>query len=304
MDSFEHQRMVQDAVKKKFGSHHVLICKRQLTPPAQAEREYQRMVGQYLRLLNKLLKQYLPEMRDAAAREESNQRQDDTSDLLSIVTKMFDKMGEELKRITENFGFRHKVEQMAKLTQKLSIKEWIKAVHDTLGIDLADNYYTGELFRQLMEQWVDENVGLIVTIPQDTLGDMRRIVLEGYRNGMPTKSLVKEIQKAYNISLRHARLIARDQTAKLNSQICRKQQEDAGVTEYIWSTSEDERVRASHRRLNKKRFKWSDPPIVDEKKGRRCNPGEDYQCRCCALPVFDFDTVDLPIQGEASNMSN
>ena len=106
---------------------------------------------------------------------------------------------------------------------------------------------------------------------------------------------MKEIQKVYGMDRRHAQLIARDQTAKLNGAITRRQQEDAGISEYIWSTSGDSRVRETHAALNNKRFKWNDPPVVDAKTGRRCHPGEDYQCRCVALAVFDFNTIDLPI---------
>lgn len=107
--------------------------------------------------------------------------------------------------------------------------------------------------------------------------------------------MLMEIEKLYSINERHARLIARDQIAKLNSAITRKQQEDAGITEYVWYTAGDSRVRDSHAALHNKRFKWTNPPIVDSKTGRRCNPGEDFQCRCVALAVFDFDTLDLPI---------
>ena len=70
------------------------------------------------------------------------------------------------------------------------------------------------------------------------------------------------------------------------------------MEEYAWSESGDGRVRDSHKHLNKKRFRWSDPPIVDAKTGRRCHPGQDYQCRCVALPVFDIDTIDLPFAGK------
>ena len=54
-------------------------------------------------------------------------------------------------------------------------------------------------------------------------------------------------------------------------------------------------MRDSHRHLNGKRFSWNDPPVVDARTGRRCHPGQDYQCRCVALPVFDLETLDLPI---------
>lgn len=297
VNDIAHQRMTQEAVKKKFGSHKVLICKRFPQQPEQVEREYQRLVGQYMRLLNSLLKENLPEIRDAAALEREKMRHDTASDLLSIVAKVFDRIGVELRRQTEDFGFKEKVEKMALLTRKLSIREWKKAVHDTLGIDLFDDYYNGELLRKLMSKWVDDNVDLIKTIPHDALDEMREMVLEGYRTGRTTTSIMKDIQKVYGTSKSRARLIARDQTAKLNAQISRMQQEDAGVTEYIWSTSGDQRVRESHRRLNNKRFKWSEPPVVDDRTGRRCHPGMDYQCRCVALAVFDFDTIDLPTSG-------
>ena len=77
--------------------------------------------------------------------------------------------------------------------------------------------YTGELYRELMRKWVEDNVGLIKTIPQESLGRMREIVLEGYMNGETTTSIVKKIQKAYSTDRRHAQLLARDQIAKLNA---------------------------------------------------------------------------------------
>lgn len=304
MNDIAHQQMVQELVSKRFGSHQRLICKTSNIYPTQAEREFQRLTNAYIRILNKTLKEYLPEIRDAArAEREANQRHDDQrydgiSDLLSKVAAVFNQMAQKIERMTSDFGLYDKVSAMASLTRKLSIKEWKRAVKATLGIDLMDDYYSGELYRRLMDQWVDENVGLIKTIPQDTLGRMREIVMEGYRNGETTTSLVKKIEKEYSVSRRHAQLLARDQIAKLNGQIAQQQQEDAGVTEYVWSTSGDSRVRASHAALNNKRFKWSDPPIVDAMTGRRCHPGGDYQCRCVALPVFDFETIDLPVSGE------
>lgn len=149
-----------------------------------------------------------------------------------------------------------------------------------------------------MKKWVENNVGLIKTIPKESLEKMRGIVLDGYLNGKTTTSIVKEIQRAYSVDRRHAQLLARNQIAKLNGLITQKQQEDAGVEEYTWSTSGDNRVRPSHVRLNGKRFRWDDPPVVDEKTGRRCHPGGDYECRCVALPVFNRNTVDLPMAGK------
>jgi hypothetical protein len=40
-----------------------------------------------------------------------------------------------------------------------------------------------------------------------------------------------------------------------------------------------------HKALDGKRFKFSEPPVVN-KKGERRNPGGDIQCRCVAIPVI------------------
>ena len=121
---------------------------------------------------------------------------------------------------------------------------------------------------------------------------MKSIVYECYTKGRTTTQMTRLIVNAYGMSKRHARLIARDQTAKLNGAIQKAQQQDAGIEEYIWSTSDDSRVRHSHRILNGKTFSWNEPPETDN--GRHCHPAEDYQCRCVARPVFNNE-ISLPV---------
>ena len=158
-----------------------------------------------------------------------------------------------------------------------------------------EDYYLGEFYVDKLTEWVKENVDLIQTIPNDALGKMKDIVYDGYAKGKTTTRMVKDIQQVYRINKRHATLIARDQTAKLNGQIQQAQQMDAGITEYIWYTTGDSRVRRSHQELNGHKFRWDTPPMNSD--GRACHPGEDYQCRCVALAVFDKDTIDLPVAG-------
>ena len=145
MNDTVHGHMVQDLLRHRFGSHECLICKYSPKYPVQAEREFQRVTNAYIRILNELLKESLPEIRDAARAEKEGQRYDDASDLIAKVKTVFSKMAVELERRTSMFSLRSKIESMARLTRKLSIREWKKAVKSTLGIDLLDDYYTGEL---------------------------------------------------------------------------------------------------------------------------------------------------------------
>jgi SPP1 gp7 family putative phage head morphogenesis protein len=85
-----------------------------------------------------------------------------------------------------------------------------------------------------------------------------------------------------DVSDSRAKLIARDQVAKLTGELTKERQLDMGVTGYIWRTVGDERVRDSHSEVDGKFFTWDNPPF--ETDGN--HPGEDYQCRCWAEPVL------------------
>ena len=311
MDELRLQSETQEKVKRKFGSHQVLRSKYQPRIPDAPEREYIRLANQYMKLFKEELEATLPTLKDeykkdraeAKKNNEGAFREDSLGDLMYTINRLFNEIRERITAKSKGFGLRRKLYNLATMNRKLTVKEWKKAIKATLGIDIREDYYLGDWYKEALDRWVDDNVNLIVTIPRDTLGRMEEIVYNGWTNGVTTKAITEQIQHAYGISKSHARLIARDQTAKLNGQIAQKQQTDAGIEEYIWSTSKDQRVRDSHRKLEGKRFKWSDPPIVDERTGRRCHPGEDYQCRCCALPVFNYDTLNLPITGDDTSVT-
>lgn len=110
MNDTVHGHMVQDLLRHRFGSHDNLICKYSSKYPVQAEREFQRLTNAYIRILNELLKEYLPEIRDAArAEREAGQRHDDASDLIAKAKTVFSKMTVELERRTSMFGLHSKM---------------------------------------------------------------------------------------------------------------------------------------------------------------------------------------------------
>ncbi len=49
---------------------------------------------------------------------------------------------------------------------------------------------------------------------------------------------------------------------KLNGEIAQARHKAAGVTEYVWRTSRDERVRSRHKALEGTRHAYSEPPVV------------------------------------------
>lgn len=301
MNDIARQEALRKMVKCKFCGHKKLNAKGRVSYPDSMVREYRRITNSYMALLNKAVSEYMPEIKAALKQEQQNARADALSDLWLVVHEAVARMVAKTEELTNKYNLEKKLNYLASLTVKLSIKEWKKVVKSTLGIDLLDDYYLGEFYRQQTQMWVADNVSLIKSISQETLAKMQDIVLVGFRSGKTTTSIIKEIRQAYGVSKRKAQLIARDQMAKLNADITRSQQEDAGVREYTWRTSGDSRVRERHRKLDGKVFSWDNPPVVDLKTGRRCHPGQDYQCRCVAIPKFDIDTLDLPLAQAAQN---
>ncbi len=140
--------------------------------------------------------------------------------------------------------------------------------------------------RQILRTLRRENVDLITSIGTRHLDDTFRTVTNGVIRGTRVETLAKEIKERHGVSESRARLIARDQTLKANSQLTQARHREAEVERYVWSSSRDERVRDIHGELDGRTFSWNDPPVTNEA-GEQNHPGEDYQCRCVAIPVLD-----------------
>lgn len=307
------QEATRGAVKKKFHGKKHIVSRSPLKYPQHLERDYARITNAYMRLLNSTIAEYTPEIKallteyqrdapDSNTRTDANNK-GDWQEFSRMLRRVLERAEADLEKKTANFDLIRKLNDLENRAHKYSIREWKRVVRQTLGINIFDDYYDGKYFRENTRQWVLQNVDLITTIPKETLKRMYNVISGGQYAGKTAAEIGRQIQASYNVSKSHARFIARDQMAKLNARITQQQQTDAGITEYVWRTVGDGRVRESHRHLNGKRFKYSDPPVVDPKTGRRANPGEDYQCRCVALPVFDIDGLTLPWEAEAKQQT-
>ena len=108
---------------------------------------------------------------------------------------------------------------------------------------------------------------------------LKRKILEkisGYVTGKSDTLDIKDLtEKMLTSSARMARFFARDQLGRLNKATTISTLISAGVTKVRWLTSNDRRVRESHKKLNRKVFDIHNLP--DEI--------DDYNCRCTLVPV-------------------
>lgn len=140
-----------------------------------------------------------------------------------------------------------------------------------------------------LDEWTRQNVDFITTIADDYLDQVAELVTEAADTGMRHEALAARLEERLAVTQSRAALIARDQVLTANAQLAERRMQHVGVTEYIWRATPDSRTRPDHAALDGHRFRFSDPPIVDRRSGRRANPGGDIQCRCQAEPIFADD---------------
>lgn len=120
--------------------------------------------------------------------------------------------------------------------------------------------------------------------------ELRNKISENSYKGNRYEDMVKIIQDSYGVSRNKAKFLARQETSLMITKFQQTRYQSAGVNEYKWRTvagSPKHPVRTMHKALDGKIFTWDNPPIVDEK-GNRKNPGQDYNCRCTAVPIVRF----------------
>ncbi|MBU9382095.1 minor capsid protein [Burkholderia gladioli] len=156
------------------------------------------------------------------------------------------------------------------------------SVSAAIGVDIRAALQMQNL-GGVMEATAATNVRLIRSVPQQYFERIAAQVLVSVQHGQRYASIVESIHHETGVTERRAKLIARDQTSKLNSAITEARQTAIGIEEYEWQTSGDERVRESHVENDGKVFRWDSPPAETG------HPGHDMNCRCVALPRFKLD---------------
>ena len=187
-------------------------------------------------------------------------------------------------------------------------KRWI-ARFDEMAPKIAEAYLQGAFkasdsaFRQALKEagWtvefkmtpavrdafnasLEENVGLIRSIPEKYLQQVEGVVMRSYSAGRDLETMVKELKTLYPAASHRAELIARDQSNKANAVVNRARQMELGITEAIWQHSHaGKNPRPDHVAANGKRYKIAEGCLIS---GEHIQPGEEINCRCTSRAVL------------------
>jgi len=140
---------------------------------------------------------------------------------------------------------------------------------------------------------IQENVGLIESIPQKYFDDISGAVYRSITTGNGLADLVPEINKYAQTTERRATNLALDQTRKAYNSINKQRMINVGVKQFEWLHSAGSiHPRESHIKIDGHIFSFENLEQEQAKLGvpeaDRGIPGHAVNCRCVMGPVIDF----------------
>lgn len=245
-----------------------------------AEREYLRFIRAILLRAKEKVNYEWPNIKMRMERIQS--RMDAEEDEIDFILA---ELRRNLILILSTEQVRTILDTFAKSAYQNNVNEFIRMIKRTLNLDVA--FTSSSDIDTLIRMWSSQNAQYILSIPSDYLDRVAANIRQGVMQRSRISTVADEIERAYGVSESKAHFLARDQMSKLNGNINQHLQREAGVTEYEWQDSGDARVRDSHAAHHGKRYPWNKPPADTG------HPGEDYNCRCEAIPVFDMDKLNI-----------
>ncbi len=149
---------------------------------------------------------------------------------------------------------------------------------------------TPERTEKIATEWRD-NLNLWITdFADEEIPRLRDKIQDHVMSGGRKEDIVKTLQASFGITKRKAHFLARQETNLLMAKFKESRYADAGIHEYQWrcvTGSPKHPVRPAHKSLDGKVFRFDSPPATTApgEPQRRNNPGEDFNCRCTAVPV-------------------
>lgn len=249
----------------------------QMHPPIGAEADYLKAVRVMLRGIFKAVREdVLPVVERELAQKRAAERI--TGDIDSATFDRIKQLGQALGVLASDT-----VNRILGLEARRHTETFMRQAKATLGIDLTSVVRLGDL-EEYLETAATRSAGLIRGLSEGTIQRVQTTVTNAVLNGIPAADLRKKLTEDFNFSDKRAKVIARDQIAKTTSDLNRIRHTQAGLDDYFWRTSKDERVRPRHQHCDGKQYKYGKPTDAEE----GLPPGQPILCRCIAQAIVVF----------------
>ncbi len=165
--------------------------------------------------------------------------------------------------------------------------------------DLLKREMNGPVGAQ-MRELVKTHAALIRTVPQDVAQDIASQIATRQMRGERAEIIAKDIrQRIPEIAKSKIEMLARTEVSSTATSISEARAAHLSLPAYEWLSSEDRRVRPSHRLMDHVIVFWRDPPAPEALKGIRSRLGHYHAgkapaCRCDANVIVDLAQISFP----------
>lgn len=151
-----------------------------------------------------------------------------------------------------------------------------------MGYDMR-TFLGGDAVGQVVAARIAENTRLIKSLVLDSALRAGELAHESLITGMRAEDIAEEIYGLNGVTKARAKVIAVTEVSKAATALTQARSEQFGSEGYIWRSVRDGATRPSHRAMEGKFVKWSEPPTLD---GMTGHAGEFPNCRCYPEPVI------------------
>jgi SPP1 gp7 family putative phage head morphogenesis protein len=147
---------------------------------------------------------------------------------------------------------------------------------------------------------IRQNAAYIKSIPLQQATMFVDEVRKAQQSGARASTIAKMARQRFPALLAsRVRLISRTETAKASTALTQARCEDLNIDFYQWLTSEDVRVRDSHKKMNDVIVPWSQPPDPEALIGEKSTLGHYHSgaspnCRCSVKTILTLDDITFP----------
>ena len=256
-----------------------------IRPPLMIEAQYMRDLHGVVADLETMTKQYVIPAVEQAQKDYDNRHPVTFAGPGSHTDSYSDLIKDALQKTRMVFGSTYSDSDFAAMAERIGVetngfnrKQLTRVLSAMIGVNV---FVSEHWLEDVMKGFVHRNVALIKTVPERYFANIESLIYREIPQGIRHEEIAKHIlEDRIDATKWDAARIARDQVNKFNGQVNHERQVSVGVTDFIWRTMEDDRVRPEHEDLDGEQFSWDDPP--DEG-----FPGEPIMCRCSAEPVLD-----------------
>ena len=146
-------------------------------------------------------------------------------------------------------------------------------------------FHMTSAMQNTIDATIEQNIGLIKSIPQQYLGDVQGAVMRSIQVGGDLKTLTQQLDEIYHLPKNRAALIALDQNKKATAAMTRTRQIEMGLFTAKWRHSNaGKEPRPAHVAMNDKTYDVRQG-MYDKTEGRYIIPGELIHCRCTSATI-------------------